>query len=178
LATGIAPVKPAEPAIMATVDRGAYTGVVRVANNATGIALMEIYELEPVVRATLANISTRGFIQGGNDVMIGGFILQGGTAPSQVVVRAIGPSLAAAGVTNPLADPTLELHDGNGNTIASNDNWMSSADAATIQRLGLQPSNNVESAIYENALPHGNYTAIVRDKNNGIGIGLVEAYVF
>ena len=178
LGTGIAPSQPAEPAILATLNPGAYTGVVGGANNGTGIALVEVYDLDPVPSSTLANISTRGFIQGGNDVMIGGFILQGGTAQTQVVLRAIGPSLASAGITNPLADPTLELHDSNGATLVSNDNWMTSPDAATIQRLGLQPSNNAESAIYQNALPRGAYTAIVRGQSGGTGVGVVEVYIF
>jgi predicted outer membrane repeat protein len=178
LGTGIAPANEAEPAVLATLDPGAYTGVVRGANNTAGIALVEVYDLDPVPGATLANISTRGFIQGGNDVMIGGFILQGGTAPSQVVLRAIGPSLGAAGITNPLANPSLELHDGNGVTIVSNDDWKNSPDAATIQRLGLQPSNDAEAAIYQNALPRGAYTAVVRDQNDGFGVGVLEAYIF
>ena len=178
LGTGIAPAQDAEPAVLATLNPGAYTGIVRGTNNTTGIALVEVYDLDSVPAATLANISTRGFVQGGNDVMIGGFILQGGVGSTQVVLRAIGPSLAGAGITNPLTDPNLELHDGNGATIISNDDWKNSPDATTLQGLGLQPSNDAESAIYQNALPRGAYTAIVRGKNGESGVGVLEAYVF
>jgi predicted outer membrane repeat protein len=178
IGTGIAPSNEAEPAIIAVLDPGAYTAVVRGVGNTTGIALVEVYDLDAVSVSTLANISTRGFIQTGNDVMIGGFILQGGTGPTQVLLRAIGPSLAAAGITNPLSDPVLELHDGNGATIATNDDWKSSPDVATIQRLGFGPSNDAEAAIYQTGLARGPYTAIVRGKNNGTGVGVVEAYIF
>ncbi|MDP9097543.1 MAG: hypothetical protein M3N48_00920 [Verrucomicrobiota bacterium] len=178
MGTGIAPAHPAEPAIVATLDPGAYTGIVKGANNATGIALVEIYDLDPVPVSTLANISTRGFVQSADNVMIGGFILQGGTGQTQVILRALGPSLGALGIANPLNDPMLELHDANGGMIASNDDWKNSPDAATLQRLGFQLSNDAESAIYQNALARGAYTAIVRGKNGGAGIGVVEAYIF
>jgi hypothetical protein len=177
-ATGIAPLSEAEPAMVAVLDPGAYTAVVRGVNNATGIALVEVYDLDAVAASTLGNISTRGFIQTGNDVMIGGFILQGGTGPTQVLLRAVGPSLAAFGIANPLNDPILELHDGNGATIATNDDWKSSADSATIQSLGFGPSNDAEAAIYQTGLARGPYTAIVRGKNNGAGVGVVEVYIF
>ncbi len=177
-ATGIAPLSDAESAIIATLAPGNYTAVVAGANNATGIAVVEVYDLDAVYLSTLANIATRGFVQTGDNVMIGGFIYLGGAGATKVVVRGIGPSLAAAGITNPLANPTLELHDGNGTTISANDDWKSSPDAAAIQAAGLQPSNDAESAIYETGLPRGPYTAIVRDKNGASGVGVVEAYVF
>jgi hypothetical protein len=110
--------------------------------------------------------------------MIGGFILQGGGGATQIVLRAIGPSLSAFGITNPLSDPILELHDANGGTVASNDDWKSSPDAATLQRLNFQLSSDAESAIYQTGLLRGAYTAIVRDKNGGTGVGVVEAYIF
>jgi hypothetical protein len=178
VATGVAPSNEAEPALIAVLDPGAYTAVVRGVNDATGIALVEVYDLDAIAGSTLANISTRGFIQTGNNVMIGGFILQGGAGFTQIVLRAIGPSLAAAGITNPLSDPVLELHDANGATIASNDDWKNSPDSATLQSIGLQPSNDAEAAIYRNGLPRGAYTAIVRGKNDGIGVAVVEAYIF
>ena len=177
-ATGVAPSNEAEPAIVVTLDPGAYTAIVRGANNSTGIALVEIYDLDAVPLSTLANISTRGFIQAGNDVMIGGFILQGGVGATQVVLRAIGPSLGAFGITNPLSDPILELYNGNGTTVAVSDDWKTGPNAATLQALGLQLSNDAESAIYQTGLARGPYTAIVRGKNGGTGIGIVEAYVF
>lgn len=177
-ATGIAPSNEAEPALVVTLDPGAYTAIVRGVNNTTGIALVEVYDLDAVPLSTLANISTRGFIQAGNNVMIGGFILHGGVGATQVVLRAMGPSLAAFGITNPLTDPVLELHDANGATIAANDDWKNSPDAATLQRIGLSLSNDAESALYQTGLGRGAYTAIVRGKNGGTGVGVVEAYVF
>jgi predicted outer membrane repeat protein len=177
-ATGIAPSNEAEPAVVVTLDPGPYTSIIRGANNTTGIALVEIYDLDAVPSSTLANISTRGFIQSGNDVMIGGFILQGGVGSTQVVLRVIGPSLGAFGITNPLSDPILELYDGNGASVAVNDNWKTGPNAAALQALGLQLSDEAESAIYQTGLPRGPYTAIVRGQNGGTGIGVVEAYVF
>jgi hypothetical protein len=116
----------------------------------------------------LANISARGLVQTGDNVLIAGFILQGS---NRVIVRAIGPSLPLAGK---LADPTLELHNGQGALIASNDDWRSTQQAE-ITATGIPPSNNLESAIVQTLDP-GNYTAIVRGKNSGTGIALVETY--
>lgn len=177
-ATGIAPNHAAESALIATLNPGPYTAIVAGANNATGIAVVEIYDLDAVYSSTLANISTRGFVQAGDNVMIGGFIYLGGAGQTNVVVRAIGPSLSALGISNPLSDPMLELRDGNGGLVASNDDWKSSPDAAILQRLGFQPSNDAEAAIYQSSLPRGPYTAIVRGKNGGTGVGVVEAYIF
>jgi hypothetical protein len=176
--TGLAPNSDAESAMVVTLNPGAYTAVINGVGDTTGIAIVEIYDLDAVYPSTLANISTRGFIQAGDNVMIGGFILQGGGGATQIVLRAIGPSLGAFGITNPLNDPILELHDANGGTVASNDDWKSSPDAATVQRLNFQLSNDAESAIYRAGLPRGAYTAIVRDKNGGSGVGIVEAYIF
>ena len=128
------------------------------------------------------NISTRGFVQTGDNVMIGGFIIHG-TQPKRVMLRAIGPELARYGVPNPLPDPTLELHDGTGALIASNDNWQHTiiggiimADQVRdIRNSGHAPMDPRESAIIAE-LPPGNYTGIVRDKNIIIGIALVEVY--
>lgn len=178
IATGIAPSSEAEPAIVATLDPGAYTAIVKGANNSTGIALVEIYDLDAIPISALANISTRGFVQSGDNVMIGGFIYLGGAGQTQVILRAIGPSLTALGITNPLNDPMLELHNANGATVASNDDWKNSPDAAALQRIGFSPSNDAESAIYQTGLARGAYTAIVRGKNGGTGVGVVEAYIF
>src|SRR5437867_7377055 len=136
----------------------------------------------PTQGTNLGNISTRAFVQTGDNVMIGGFIVQG-TEPKRVIIRAIGPELSQYGVLNPLADPTLELHDGNGALIASNDNWQTTIiggiitqdQVQDIQNSGHAPGDPSESAIIAN-LPPGNYTAIVRGVNNTIGVALVEVY--
>jgi hypothetical protein len=178
--TGAAPTSDAEAAIVATLNPfpETYTAVVRGANNTTGIALVELYDLDAVQDSSLANISTRGFIQTGDNVMIGGFILLGGTGQTKVIVRGIGPSLAKSGVSGVLADPVLELHDANGGTVETNDDWEQSLQKAELQAVNLAPSDPAESAIFRNDLPRGAYTAILRGSNGGTGIGLVEAYVF
>jgi len=107
-------------------------------------------------------------------VMIAGFILAGGTGESTVMIRALGPSLVAAGVVDPLADPTLELHDGNGIAIASNDNWRD-AQPSEIEQTGISPSDDHESAIVA-TLPDGAYTAVLAGRDGGTGIGLIEIY--
>ncbi len=171
--SGLAPSNNLESAILTSLNPGAYTAIVRGVNNGTGIALVEGYDLNPAAGSKLGNLSTRALVQTGNNVMIGGFII---TGPGQktVLVRAIGPSLAQHGITNPLQDPTLELHNGNGALIAFNDNWKDTQQAQ-IQATGLAPTNDNESAILR-TLPPGNYTAIVRGKNNTIGVALVEVY--
>jgi hypothetical protein len=178
IATGVAPTNDLESAIVATLpaNNSAYTAIVRGVNNGTGIGLVEAYDLDRSVDSKLANISTRGFAQAGNNVMIGGFIL-GPTSndASSIVVRAIGPSLASVGVANPLQDPTLELRNGDGTLIASNDNWMDSSNKQTIIDNGLAPTNDNESALLAIPAP-GNYTAIVSGKNNTTGVALVEVY--
>lgn len=177
-ATGVPPRNDSESAIVATLAPGAYTAVVRGANNTSGVGLVEVFDLDAVQTSSLANISTRGSVHTGDDVMIGGFIYAGGASGSKVVVRAIGPSLAAAGVANPLQNPTLDLLDGNGNVVASNDDWQQSNQVRTITATGLQPTAPEESAVYLSGLPTGAYTAIVRGKDGGTGVGLVEAYIF
>jgi hypothetical protein len=174
-ATSLAPLNEAESAIVATLNPGAYTAVVRGANNSTGIAVVEAYDLDADRSSKLANIATRGLIQTGDNVMIGGFILGGGTGPTKILVRGIGPSLGAFGITNPLVDPMLELRDGNGALIDSNDDWRTNQ--ALIQSTGLQPTNDAESALLLTNPAPGAYTTILRGKNNGTGVGVVEAYV-
>lgn len=159
-----------ESAILTTVEPGAYTVVVRGENATTGVGLVEVYDLESGSDSELANISTRGFVQTGNDVLIGGLILVGQES-RRVIVRALGPSLNLAGA---LADPTVELRDGNGSLLASNDNWRDSQEAEIIATT-IPPSNDMESAIVQTLSP-ANYTAIVRGLNNTMGIALVEAY--
>jgi hypothetical protein len=176
IASTIAPSSNQESAIIATLNPGSYTAIVRGATNDTGIAVVEGYDLDANPVSKFANISTRGYIQTGDNVMIGGFIFGGGPGTTKVVVRGIGPSLTAFGVSNPLMDPMLELHDANGSTLDSNDDWISNQSAITA--TGLQPSNNAESAMLETKLPPGAYTAILRGKNRGVGVGVVEVYVF
>ena len=140
------------------------------ADNGTGVGLVEAYDLDQTVDSKLANISTRGFVQTDNNVLIGGLIVLGQN-PLRVIVRAIGPSLPVSGA---LGDPTLELHDGNGALIAFNDNWRNDQEAEIIATT-IPPSNDLESAIVRNLTP-GNYTAIVRGVNAATGVALVEVY--
>ena len=171
--SGLAPSNNFESAILTSLNPGAYTAIVRGVNNGTGIALVEGYDLDPAAGSKLGNLSTRALVQTGNNVMIGGFIITG-TGQKRVIVRAIGPSLAQHGITNPLQDPTLELHNGNGAVIAFNDNWKDTQQARDSSHR-FAPTNDRESAIVR-TLPPGNYTAIVRGKNNTIGVALVEVY--
>ncbi|PYK68079.1 MAG: hypothetical protein DME45_09045, partial [Verrucomicrobia bacterium] len=160
-----------ESAILTTLNPGAYTAIVRGFHNSTGTALVEVYDMS-VGSTELSNISTRGFVQAGNNVMIAGVIVQFHT--KEVIVRALGPTLTGFGVSNALADPTLELRDVNGTLLASNDDWKNTQQNA-ISGTGLAPPNDLESAIVGTLLP-GNYTAIVRGFNNTSGNALVEVY--
>ena len=171
--SGLAPTNDLESALWGIIDPGAYTVVVRGKNDAAGIGLFEVYDLDQTVDSKLANISTRGFVETGDNVMIGGTIIVG-SDPARVLLRAIGPSLTNFGVPNALQDPTLELHDGNGALMASNDNWRTDQEAEIIA-TGIPPSNDLESAIVRDLAP-GNYTAIVRGVNNTTGIAVVEGF--
>jgi Putative Ig domain len=172
-ATGLAPGNDHESAILLTLQPGPYTVIESGKNGTSGVGLVEVYDLDTAANAHLSNISTRGFVQTGANVMIGGFIVSGASGSVNLVVRALGPSLAQFGVPNPLADPRLGLYDGNGTLMRSNDNWKDSQQAA-IANSGLQPPNDLDSAILV-TLPTGNYTAIVSG-NGGTGVGLVEVY--
>ena len=169
----LAPPNAAEPAILATLNPGNYTAIVRGANNTTGVALVEGYDIDPGSSSRLENISTRGLVQTGDNVMIAGVIV-GGSGSQEVIVRALGPTLRNFGVANALADPTLELRDTNGNLIQSNDNWRSTQQAEIIA-TGLAPPNDAESAIVATLAP-SNYTMIVRGVNSTTGVALVEVY--
>jgi hypothetical protein len=172
--SGLAPTNDAESAIVATLLPGNYTAILSGRNGTTGIGLVEMYDLDLTSDSKLANISTRGFVQTGNNVMIAGFILGNGTRAEKVVVRAIGPSLS--GIANLLANPTLELHDGNGSQLISNDDWKDDAtQAAEIAAAGMAPQNDFESAVMT-TLPPGQYTAIIAGKNGGTGVGVAEVY--
>lgn len=175
-ATTIPPSNDLESAIVTTLSPGSYTAILAGKNGGTGVGLVEIYDLAQGADSQLANISTRGLVQTGNDVMIGGFILgPNSNDASSIVIRAIGPSLTAFGIADALPDPTIELRGENGVLIASNDNWMECPDKQTIIDKGLAPGNDKESALLAIPAP-GNYTAIVRDANNVSGVGVVEAY--
>src|SRR5688572_2544634 len=171
------PTNSRESAILATLNPGAYTFVVQAFDNQdgnlTGTAVVELYDLH-TTGGRAGNISTRGQILQGDQVLIGGFIV-GGSQSKTVIVRALGPSLANQGIASPLSDPTLELRDAAGNMLASNNNWGEGANAAQIQSEGFAPSQPVESAVRVTLNP-GNYTAVVRSANGGTGIGLVEVY--
>jgi hypothetical protein len=180
--SGHAPTQPSESAIIATLQPGNYTAIVRGVSSTTGVALVEVYDLSTDTASILGNISTRSFVQTGNDVMIGGFIVEG-SGPKTVIVRAIGPELTRFGVPNALADPALDLHNSAGALIASNNNWqttviggiITSDQVSAIQSSGHAPSDPSESAIIATLQP-GNYTAIVRGVNNTTGVALVEVY--
>ena len=175
-ATGLAPTDDLESAILVTLDPGAYTAILSGKNGGTGVGLVEAYDLDQAAASTFANISTRGFVATGDNVMIGGFIVGGGGGgASTVVVRAIGPSLTPFGVANALQNPTLELHDSSGALVSANDDWMDGPDHQTISDDGLAPANAKESAILGTLAP-GAYTAIVSGVGGTSGVGLVETY--
>ena len=187
-ATGIPPTNDLESAIVATLDPGAYTAIVRGNGNTSGVALVEVYDLDQGADAKLANLSTRAFVSTGDNIVIAGFLLSGdatnginglgGPGDDRVIVRGIGPSLAPAlfPASAVLANPTLELRDTNGTLILSNNDWQdNAAQAAEITAAGLAPTNDLESAIAA-TLPPGLYTALLAGLNNGTGIGVVEIY--
>ena len=176
VALGLAPQDPNESGIVATLPPGLYTALMAGKNQTSGIGLVEIYDVDAAADSQLANISTRGFVQTGDNVMIGGFILGQGSASTAVAVRGIGPSLSQSGLSDVLADPTLELHDANGALLIANDNWQDDPFAATqLSANGLAPQDPLESGIFT-TLPPGLFTAILAGKNGGVGLGLVEIY--
>jgi len=168
------PHDPHESAIFATLQPGSYTAIMAGSGGSTGVGLIEVYDFDDSVDSKLSNVSTRGFVGTDNDVMIGGFIAAGGNGSTEVVIRAMGPSLAQFGISNFLADPTVAVFNSNGGLVSSNDNWKTSQQTA-IQLTGLAPASDLESAILS-TLPAGNYTAVVRGKNGSTGVALVEAY--
>ena len=176
LATGIPPSNDLESAIDANLNPGAYTAVVRGKNDTSGVALIEVYDLSQAVPAKLANISTRAFVSAGDDIVIAGFILGSNSGDDRIVVRGIGPSLGAFGVPDALANPTLELRDGNGALLVANNDWQDDPiQAAELTSAGLAPTNQLESGI-ATTLPPGPYTALLAGRNNGTGNGVVEVY--
>jgi pectinesterase len=174
-AAGLAPTDDAEAALIVTLQPGQYTTIVRGQDGTTGTALVEAYDDDLAADSQLANISTRGFVSANDNVMIGGFIIGGNNqAQGRVVLRAIGPSLSALGISSALSDPFLELKDANGATVMSNDDWRQTQETE-INQTGLAPTDQRESALVT-SLPDGSYTAIVSGKNNESGIAVVEVY--
>jgi hypothetical protein len=181
-ASGLAPGNDKEAAVIINLVNAAantnYTAILSGSNGGTGIGLIEVYDLDAESFADLGNVATRGFVGSGADVLIGGFVVQDDSftgQPQNILVRGIGPSLAASGVSNPLQDPVIDLHDSQGATIISNNDWGSSPDAAALATSGLAPPNPKESAILRTLAP-GSYTVVLSGVNNGTGVGNVEAY--
>jgi hypothetical protein len=170
--SGVAPVDDHESAIMANLAPGSYTALVRGAGNSVGTGVVDAYDLSGASPARLANIATRGLIQPGDKLMIAGFIIQNG--PVRAVLRAIGPSLSAFGITNALPDTTLQLKDQNGTTVIENDDWQTDQ-KQELENTGLQPSNDLEAAAVATIQP-GQYTVQVRGKPEATGIGVVQVY--
>ena len=174
-ATGIPPTNDLESAITSTLAPGPYTAIVSGNGNASGVALVEVYDLNQGVTSKLANLSTRAFISTGDSIVIAGFML-GGSGDDRIVVRGIGPSLTNGGVPNAVADPTLELRNSNGALLVANNDWQDDpGQASEITAVGLAPANTLESAIAA-TLPPGLYTALLAGQNNSTGIGVVEVY--
>lgn len=173
-ATGLAPTQEREAAVLATLSPGSYTAVMSGKDGGVGVGLFEAYDLDAAAGSKLANISTRGRIDTGDNVLIGG-VISNDTFVTYIVVRAIGPSLAAGGVPAPLMDPVLELYTANGTLMASNDDWKESTDADEIMSFGLAPTDDHESAIFSSVYDEP-VTAIVRGKDGTTGVGLVEVY--
>ena len=179
-ATTIPPTNGLESALVRTLAPGTYTAVLRGKSDSTGIGLVEVYDLDQSGDAEMANSSTRGLIQTGDDVMISGFILGARPGGTTLVLRGIGPELTSFGVSNALANPTLELHDGNGTLLISNDNWKvddatQESQEAAVNATTIPPSNDLESAIVARLGP-GTYTAVLKDRDGAAGVGLLEIY--
>ena len=176
-ATGLPPRNNLESAIVATLEAGAYTAILKGNGNTIGIALVEAYDLNQGVDSKLANLSTRAFVNTDDNIVIAGFVLsEGGSADDRVIVRGIGPSLAAFGISPVLANPKLELRNNNGALLIANNDWQENPEQAMeINAAGLAPTNSLESALAA-TLPPGLYTALLSGVNNGTGIGVVEVY--
>jgi hypothetical protein len=176
IADGIPPTNNLESAIDATLAPGAYTAIVRGKNNTSGVALVEVYDLDQAALSKLGNIRTRAFCGTGSDIVIAGFTLGNRGGDDRVIIRGLGPSLIAFGVPDALANPTLELRNSNGTLLISDDDWQdNAAQAAEITAAGLAPGNDLESAIAA-TLPPGAYTALLAGLDDGTGVGLVEVY--
>jgi hypothetical protein len=174
-ATGLAPRDDREAALLTDLlSPGLYTAILRGAGNGTGLGLIEVYDLSPNTGSLLANISTRGFTETGDRAMIGGFIVGAGSDTARVLVRGIGPSLAAVGINDSLPDPTLELWSSNGALLMANNNWKTTQ-RSLIEQTGIPPTHDLESGMVTD-VSAGAYTAILRDNANAAGTALVELY--
>ena len=174
-ATQLQPTNDLESAVFAALPPAAYTAIVRGKNGTTGVGVVEAYDLDSAAASRLGNISTRGFVDLDDNVMIAGLIVSPpGGSSTKVLVRALGPTLADFGVPGILADPTLDLVNGSGMTVRSNDNWKD-AQRSEIEAAGLAPGHDEEAALVETLGP-GAYTAIVRGSGRTTGVGLVEVY--
>jgi hypothetical protein len=195
-ASGIAPSDDRESAIIRTVPAGSFTAIIRGKNGEFGLGLIEVYDIgtttsaaaeeeraerpgepnAPEAAIELGNLSVRADVQTGDNILIDGIIMQGGN-PKRILFRALGPSIQSGGQPVPgrLQDPTMEVRDGNGGLLRSNDDWQQAQNASEIQATGLAPSNSKESAVLL-SLPAGNYTSVVRGANNTFGIALSETY--
>jgi WD40 repeat protein len=177
--SGLAPADEREAVIIKSLSPGSYTAVMRGANSSTGIGVVEVYDLEPNAISKVANISTRGFVGTGEQLMVGGVIVRSvgdpsNPTPRQLLVRGLGPSLSQFNVPNPLQDPILEIHDSNGTTTGINDDWKIPRES-DIRSTGLAPNDNREAAIFLQLVP-GNFTALLRGKNNTTGAGIIEVF--
>ena len=182
IATGLAPLDDNEAAVIVNLTGSAslndYTAILRGAGGSIGVGVIEVYDLDGDSFADLGNVSTRGAVGTGNDVLIGGFIVRDNSSanqPQNILLRGLGPSLSANGVGNPLQDPSIDLRDAQGNQIATNDDWGTSPDAAALQTSGLAPTNAKESAILRTLAPAA-YTLILQGVGGGTGVGIVEAF--
>ena len=165
-----------ESVVLGTLSAANYTALLTGKDNSAGVGLVEVYDRDQSVDAVLANISTRGFVQANENVMIGGFILGGNSNPARIAVRGVGPSLAQFGLNPVLEDPALELRDANGALLISNEDWMDDpVAAAQLTANGLGLADSKESGIFT-SLPPGQFTAILAGQDGGIGIGLIEIY--
>jgi uncharacterized protein (DUF1800 family) len=176
IAAGLAPSNDLESALIATISPGTYTAIVKGANNVTGVGLVELYDLDPDgAPCRLANLSTRGNVLTGDNVMIGGFIVRGDVSKT-MLMRVRGPTLILNGIPIPgsLSDPMLELHDANGARLVQNDNWRSDQEEQ-INASTLAPTDNREPALIASLTP-GNYTTVVRGVQNTSGVALLEMY--
>jgi len=175
--TPFQPTDDRESVIVATLTPGAYTALMTNKLGAPGIGTVELYDGDPASDSELANISTRGIVQTGSNVMIAGFTLGGGSAGTDIAVRGLGPSLTSSGLNNVLADPTLEVHNANGTVMVSNDDWQSDpVSAVKLIAHGLALPDSKEAGIYATLAPPGQFTAILSGVGGGTGIALVEIY--
>jgi hypothetical protein len=173
--SGFAPSDDRESVILRTLTPGNYTVVLSGKDGTTGIGLVEAYDRDQTGDERFANISTRGRVETGDNVLIGGFIAGRQDGPTNIIVRALGPSLASQGVPQTLQDPTVQLVNANGDVINENDDFAASPQRSEIEARGLAPADQRESALLQSVTP-GNYTAVVRGKAETTGNGLVEVY--